>query len=321
MVCRSGMPAARSFALALVLGLGVAPLAQAAEISARVDGDLLTLQPNGAPLAEVLEAIGEAGDFTVSLRGSLAEPVQQGFDAVPLEDAIRALVGPHGLIVLRAAAQAGEIGAVNEVRVRARPGTVAAQGEAAPEAGEDALAVEDAAPGASGLSAREAYRQSMRDYVPPSRDELSMALSAPDTLDRVVAVPKVGALAPEAAIAVLGEALDEEQDPLVRSRAVAALTRLEGPAAQRMLRQRALEDADTDLRMQALNAMASSAGERSINVLTRALRQDPDPAVREAALRALGRVGGDWVRGYLARTAPDLDPALRSIAEEALAGQ
>jgi hypothetical protein len=56
-------------------------------------------------------------------------------------------------------------------------------------------------------------------------------------------------------------------------------------------------------------------------VLARALREDSDPDVREAALRALGRVGGDWVRSYLKRAAPTLDPELRGIAEEALAGQ
>ena len=48
----------------------------------------------------------------------------------------------------------------------------------------------------------------------------------------------------------------EEDDPLVRSRAVAALTRLDGPGARGLLRERALADEDAELRMQALNALA-----------------------------------------------------------------
>ncbi len=67
---------------------------------------------------------------------------------------------------------------------------------------------------------------------PPTRDDILIELGDPDQAKRVAAVPKVGALQPGAAADVLAGVFAEEDDPLVRSRAVAALTRLEGPGRQ-----------------------------------------------------------------------------------------
>jgi len=100
---------------------------------------------------------------------------------------------------------------------------------------------------------------------------------------------------------------------------VATLARLEGPDARRLLRQRALADDHLDLRTQALNTLARSEGERAINVLAQALRQDPEPKVRINAIRALGRLGGERARRTLERAARDLDPAIGTAAERALA--
>jgi hypothetical protein len=310
-------------AVALTLCLGIGAVAQADEapagVVARIDDGRLTLQPYGAPLAEVLKAIGAAGGFAVVLRGPLAEPVEQELADVPLEDAIRSLVGAHGLIVLRAAPHGDQtVGEVAEIRVRARPR--AASGVASPDPApappqNDVAGQQELSP----AERQQAYRAAVLAYVPPTREELFVALSAPATEDRVVAVPKVGVLSPDEALTVLEGALAEDQDALVRSRAVAALTRLEGPAADRLLRQRAIEDADADLRAQALNAIATSRGERSVNVLARALRQDPDPQIREVAIRALGRIEGEWARRYLERAARTLDRQLRRVAEETLA--
>lgn len=311
--------------IGLAIGQGTVAYAQDAghAVSAQVEDGWLTLEPGGAPLGEVLDAIGAAGDFRVTVRGSLAQNVERGFVNAPLEEAIRALVAGHSLIVLRAAPAAGAaIGDVTEIRVGANPDAVA---QAAPvDVAEDAALVEtdgeDSAELAR-LEREEAYRQAVRDYVPPTPEELTEALSAPDTKERVIAVPKVGVLSPVEAIAVLEDALADEQDALVRSRAVAVLTRLEGQDADRMLRQRALEDDDAELRTQAINAIASSRGERAVNVLARAMRRDPDPEVRLSAVRALGRIDGAWTRNYLARAARSLDPELRKAAEEALGGR
>jgi HEAT repeat protein len=118
---------------------------------------------------------------------------------------------------------------------------------------------------------------------------------------------------------VLEDVLAEDEDPLVRSRAVAALTRFGGDDAGSLLQAAALGDADSEIRIQAINALAASpAAARRTSALARALRDDPEPDVQRNALLALQRVGGEWARAYLERTAPRLDPELRMLAERAL---
>ncbi len=67
----------------------------AAGVEVEVTGGLLTLDADGAPLAEVLRAIGQAGGFEVVLRGGFRAPVRESFADRPLEDVIRRLVAGH----------------------------------------------------------------------------------------------------------------------------------------------------------------------------------------------------------------------------------
>jgi hypothetical protein len=102
---------------------------------------------------------------------------------------------------------------------------------------------------------RAALREARRGVPQPTIDDLLFDLDEPDPNARVVAVPKVGSLRPRETIEVLSNVFSRDNDPLVRSRAIAALTRLGGSDASRLLRERALEDDDPGLRMQALNAL------------------------------------------------------------------
>jgi HEAT repeats len=153
----------------------------------------------------------------------------------------------------------------------------------------------------------------------PAKEEISFELGESEQAARVAAVPKVGTLAPSEAIEVLSTVFSTEEDVLVRSRAVAALTRVEAPAATALLRSWAFDDEDSSLRAQALNALVATTGERSTTVVGRALRLDADPDVRLTAIRSLQRVGGKWAQGYLERAATDPDLRISSAAEEALA--
>jgi len=324
-LCRSiGLVIGLSLAAGAALAAGHDTEVATAELSrptleAAVAADRLTLRVEGAPLAEVLRAIGEAGAFDVVLRGELAEPVHQSFSNEPLEKAIRALVGRHSLIVIRGDPTSGESATgLAEIRVTANRTQLS-------------FDTDDAGPGASvpdvtpeedatdPIDQQEAYWQAVLDYVPPTKDDLLFELDEPEQATRVAAVPKVGSLPPRQAIEVISHVFANDDDTTVRSRAVAALTRLDGPGARGLLRARALEDDDPGLRMQALNALASSRGERAVNVIGQALRQDPEPKVRTGAIRALGQVGGDWARRYLERAVINLDPEIRLAAEQALA--
>jgi hypothetical protein len=316
-----GLSLAPGAALAASQDLGVVATAEVSRpaIEAGVDNDRLTLQADGAPLAEVLRAIGEAGAFGVVLRGKLAEPVHQSFNGEPLEDAIRKLVGPHSLIIVRHDLPSGEAGpGLAEIRVTANRTRVSSEttdqrpkrlrSEATPDKAAD-----------DPFDEQETYREAVLAYTPPNQDDLLFELDEPEQAARVAAVPKVGSLPLRQAMEVISHVFAHDDDTTVRSRAVAALARLDGPGPRGLLRERALGDDDPGLRMQALNALASSSGERAVNVLGQALRQDPEPKVRIGAIRALGRVGGDWARRSLRRAARDPDPEISRVAQEALA--
>jgi HEAT repeat protein len=151
------------------------------------------------------------------------------------------------------------------------------------------------------------------------KEEILFELGELEQAARIAAVPKVGTLAPGEAVEILSAVFSSQTDGLVRSRAIAALTRVEGPAATALLRGRALDDEDSSLRAQALNALAATKGERSTTVFGRALRLDTDLDVRLTAIRALQRVGGKWARAYLERATADPDLRISSAAEQAVA--
>jgi hypothetical protein len=297
----------------------------AASVEAGIASGRLTLHAEGAPLAEVLRAIGAAGDFAVELRGAFAMPVRAAFADRLLEDAIRELARGHSVIFRRAEPDpASGAAALAELRVIENPALAAAAETAGdePAAGAAAGAPEAAGvpedDGAYALSEREAFRLANAGVPPPTREDILIELDDPDQARRVAAVPKVGALGPGAALEVLAGVFAAEDAPLVRSRAVAALTRLDAPGARGLLRARALGDQDPELRMQALNALATSEGERAVNLLGQALRDDAELEVREAAIAALQRVGGDRGRRAIERAARDPDPSIRTAAEQAL---
>lgn len=284
-------------------------------VEARIEDGLLTLQADGAPLADVLRAIGAAGAFPVLIRGEVDALVSASLVEQPLETAIRQLVGTHTLILIHSDS-ALELGAsgLAEIRVIENRGAAPAQdAEPQPEVADDNDVANDP------HLDRASFREARGGMPPPTKDDVLFELDEPAPADRVAAVPKVGSLPRREAIELISYVLSNDADTTVRSRAVAALTRLDGTDARGLLRERALGDDDPGLRMQALNALASSRGERAVNVIGQALREDPEPKVRMSAIRALGRVGGDWARRSLERAARDPDPAISTAAEEALA--
>jgi hypothetical protein len=294
--------------------LGPGPAA-AGSIEARVDEGRLTLRAEAAPLVEVLQAIGEAGGFAVVIRGDLAQPVERRFEDRPLEDALQELTKGHTVIIKRAP-DSGDLSELRVIASRASPAPLAS--DSATEA-VAALAAAVEPEERSGMSRREAFRLANRGRPAPTEDDIRYALAGDDQSERVAAIPKVGSLMPEDALAVLSDVLAEDRDPLVRSRAVAALTRIEGDGAGSLLQSALLNDGDVGIRLQAINALAASPGaQRRTSALARAMRDDPEADVRRSALLALQRVGGDWARSYLERTAPRLEPDLRQLAERAL---
>jgi hypothetical protein len=205
-------------------------------VEATVDAGRLTLQTEGAPLAEVLRVVGEAGSFRVVLRGKLAEPIHRTFTNEPLEDAIRRLVEGHSVVILHADPDpVSGAGKLAEIRVIENPAPAASEAaDAEPNAAdpqvsfsEPEVAPEEEA--TDPVAREEAYRQAVFGYVPPAKEDLLFELDEPDPAVRVAAVPKVGSLRPSEAIEVIADVFASDEDTTVRSRAVAALSRLQGP--------------------------------------------------------------------------------------------
>jgi hypothetical protein len=313
-------------AVAAEIGGDAAAAASGPVLRATVHAGRVTLQTEGASLAEVLRAIGDAGSFRVILRGEFAEPVNGSFTNEPLEDAVPRLVEGHSVVILRndldhasGAPDLAEIRVIENPALAAREPAATESKAADPQRSysEPDVATEEATDPVA--EEEEEYRQAVFGYARPTKDDLLLELDDPDPAARAAVIPKVGALSPEDAIDIISHVVSYDEDMTVRSRAVAALTRLEGSSPRDLLREWALEGEEPWLRMQALDALASSEGDRAINVLAQSLRQDPEPGVRVNAIRALGRVGGDWARRYLEGAARDLDPEVGPAAEQALA--
>ncbi len=283
----------------------------AAGIEVEVKGGRLTLHADGAPLGAVLRAIGEAGAFEVGLRGGFATRVRASLVDRPLDDAIRELVAGHSVVIAYAAPDPASGAALARIRVIENPSATGA-GSAPPPSAEPRPGDTDDDTGVGASLCEE-----RRAPPPATGGDLLFVVREPCPAAPAT-TPEAGSVAAREAIETAGRTF-AHGDATARSRAVAALTRLEGPEARRLLRARALADDHVGLRTQALNALARSEGERAINVLAQALRQDPEPKVRINAIRALGRLGGDRARRTLERAARDLDPVIAVSAERALA--
>ncbi len=103
--CSPAIGRARIILMSMLFGLaldGGSVLADAAKaetptalIEVKVREGLLTVNARGVPLAEVLRAIGEKAGFTVIIRGNLSAPVTRSLSDIPLEKAIKRLIGEN----------------------------------------------------------------------------------------------------------------------------------------------------------------------------------------------------------------------------------
>lgn len=298
-----------------------APGAVAPAIQVRIHQGLLTLNADGATLADVLRAIGEEGAFRMVLRGRLDAPVRDSFADQPLVDAVRRLVAGHSLVIIHgnSASEGGASGGLAEIQVIARPDPSAPTTTTNAQQALRPTPVEWTYDTDGMLRDREDFRQAAPSLAAPrTREEILFALGQADPAARMAAIPLVGGLRPHEAGMILSDVLDQETEPLVRSRSIAALTKL-GRAGLTPLLREALSEEDASLRMQALNALAASHGVRATTGLGRALREDFDLQVRLTAVRGLQRVGGTSARSHLEQAVLDLDPAVSRAAEVALA--
>jgi len=259
---------------------------------------LLTLNAEGVPLADVLRATEVVGSFRVVLHGNLTAPITAAFSGEPIWRALAQLTRGHLLVAFPTSAGPGPNGwEPREVRVYE-----STRWSARPE---------------GGASTARRVGPASRAFTSRLVSEFARAHST----DQVTIIAKLSLLPPSVGVAVLAGALAEPNiDRRVRSRAVAALTRIEDLGACALLRERALSDRDESIRRQAMNALAAVTCAQAIPTLGRVLRLERMPQVKVEALGILARIGGAPVRTHIEYAAADADSYVRNAAKRALAG-
>jgi len=246
-----------------------------------VEDGHLTVEARDVPLADLLGLIGERAGLRVTVWGGVGPLVTDAFADLPLEEGIARLVRGHALVLTYGPALGGTgETAVHEVRVY----VAEAEAPAPPPATPAKKAANPAA-----RKAKEARASPLGDLPVRARQ------------------------GDEAAAAALAQLLLRDPDPVVRSRAAAALGRAGASDAEPVLSV-ALNDAEPSVRLQATRALARLEGVEATQALSAVLLGDTEPRVRREAARALRALGADDARWALELAASDPDPSVRRAA-------
>lgn len=252
----------------------------------------LTMDVPAGPLQEVLQAIADEAGIEVEIEGELGDAEPQLIDGVPLDLAIRRLVGAHSLVMLH---ERGASRRLTEIRVyaveedpavrRAESVQQARQAARSDPAREGARAGQPAAQDDRAARVQQ-VRELARSDSPESLTTLGQFVATdPDPAIRRLAVGALAGLGEEGAVDPIATALDDE-DRAVRVQAVRALHNLLGDDVVPYLARVVEADDEVAVRMMAVQLAADLPSGQA--VLERALA-DPDEEVRAAATAALER--------------------------------
>ena len=309
------LAAAVTCALALVL-VATAAEAQSPSIvlDVSVGSGALTVDARNAPLAEVLQTIGQAAGIDVTLRGDFSAPITASFTGVSLEEGFRRLARGHSIALTYAAvADASTRQILTGVRVMSDPPT-----PERPGAGMSTSAATSAPVGQDNAHRGEPRSSSVRAEVERPSREVTIHFPPGGWLGGIQALADEARRGTEAAVALLAEVSASEPDGIVRQQAVAALERLRGPKVESALTA-ALDDADASVRLRAVRGLRVAGTETAVQSLAAVLLGDADPQVRLAALSALTSLPGPTMLQGLARAAGDPDVRVREAAARGLA--
>lgn len=257
----------------------------------RVNKGLLSLQAIHWPYIEVLDALQKETGIRFHYSIPMAETVTLAFKDVPVQEALKRLLGREAQLMFRfpeGPSIAGRVRVPEDVWILGKvSGPIPEAGGPADESaalvrkdGTSALADEsqlDAEPETSELWEVDSLVETMQSDDPSLRLEAISALAGSGQADQ------------EAVKAVLHAALND-MDAGVRAQAVQALVLRGGAEASGYLDQ-AMRDQDPSVRMMALESVVPA--EHGVDLLKQAL-SDSDPTVRAIAE---ARLHPDEVRG------------------------
>ena len=274
----------------------------AATIGVSVGQGAVTVDVSNAPLAQVLQIIGELSGVAVTLHGDLSARVTQAFAGLPLEEGIRRLA-PDYSVVITYGAPVGDSGQspVTGIWIMGR---LPARAGAFTESG----------PSAAGPAPTPTPHEPAEASVPDAARVAFLAHHIAEIQQLADAAGHGNA----AALARLAEIGAADADAALRQQAVAALGRLTGSAVEPVLAA-ALADTDADVRVRAVRGLRRQGTDTSMQSIAHAGLADGDPRVRLAAVTALTSLPSGAMRRALARAASDPDDAVRGVAIQGLA--
>jgi HEAT repeats len=282
------------FASLVVAGaIGVMPAshvaAESVQLSVEVEGGLVTVEAREAPLTDVLRAIGEQAGVVVTVEGDAHNRISRSLSGVSVSEAIPLLLRDISSVVVYKTPS----GQPAEIHVRLPGGKTGAR-----------------TPDTSG----KAFVDRSDPAAPPEHP----GITSDDPHEDRLAFVRKAARAPQAdALDSLSTLLLEDDDPLIRGAAAAALGKLSGSVAGEAL-SAALADRDYRVRRRAARALGEQGGELAIDALGRALIEERVPQVRRMAAWALSHMADEAALTALDMARLDLDPTIRNIAEAAL---
>jgi HEAT repeat protein len=253
------------------------PIADSSIEKVVVERGRLTLSVQNAPLAKVLEAIGEEADIAIEIHGDLTERITTSLADIPLEEGLRQLLRGNSFALSYA------------------PSAVDAQGSRLMAISVLSRSLVTPAAKARKVSTIGEQREKLRRIQALARQkdtkavrELStLALSDPNPFVRSRAVFALGRLRNEETLAPLTSAL-KDQSSSVRIQALQGITNLKGGEAIGVLQAMVVNDPDPSVRRQAVRLLSTIRSPEVPQVLKWAVA-DPDGAVSRAAKQASRR--------------------------------
>jgi len=268
------------FAVACLMLVVLQSQAFPGDLEIKVEAGLITLEADDVPLSELIHAIAAQSGFEVNLAGEFTDLVTVSLAGVTVKEALDQLVGKIDRFVVYNASPKGTTNrSIQKLWLFA------------------------------------ASNSANNPRVSNTRAVMSDDLQSNDANIRSQAILRLSGAggATEEVLDTLIQALQDDQEPLVRNNAAIALGALHDERAVPAL-ELALEDEHDSVRMQAINALSQIGGERATLALGEILLQDTDTTRRVTAAMGLQKLGTELARSLLDSVADDPDEQVRRAA-------
>lgn len=247
-------------------------------VAVMVRDGFVSVEARNTALGNIIKAIAEQADFELVDKSDSDQKVTWSMKYVPVEEAIRLLLGRYSWVLTYGTNAEGALLPVAGLYILRSGG---------PPAGEQPV------------------QRATHSFVQIEREEQFLVLQ------QLIQQP-------DPAVAVdLALLLTNREEAAIRRMATIALGHLQVPEAKEALVE-ALDDENTTVRRSAVMGLGRMWGNRAFEDISRVLSDDPDPIVRSEAVVRIGLIGGEEATELLRLTDLDSDMWVRRAAKNVL---